>query len=105
VPTKDEWSTLVEYLGGATVAGAKMKSPNLWIRGSAGTDNSSGFTALPSAYCTNIYYQLGFVHVVWSNTVYDTNSAWSVQLEANVSSVAFYHDSKKYGFSIRCVKD
>jgi len=107
VPTKDEWSTLIEYLGGASVAGAKMKSPNLWINGSTGMDNSSGFTALPGGYR---YFEGTFLQVknyqeIWSNTLYDASNAWRLVLSATNTSVALSDNNKRIGISIRCVKD
>jgi uncharacterized protein (TIGR02145 family) len=42
IPEEDDWYTLIEYLGGEEIAGAKMKSKERFN----GT-NSSGFSALP----------------------------------------------------------
>ncbi len=51
VPIDAEWTTLTDNLGGLSVAGGKMKSTGTtyWFFQSAGTDNSSGFTALPGS--------------------------------------------------------
>ena len=55
VPTNDEWSALTEALGGAPVAGEKMKTTFGWDFGvvtqeaGSGT-NSSGFSGLPGGY-------------------------------------------------------
>ena len=43
VPSDEEWTILMDYLGGALIAGLKMKDVLNWD----GT-NESGFTALPS---------------------------------------------------------
>jgi uncharacterized protein (TIGR02145 family) len=49
VPSDAEWTTLYGYLGGAGVAGGKLKETGTthWISPNTGATNSSGFTALP----------------------------------------------------------
>jgi len=52
VPNDAEWTTLTDYLGGASVAGGKMKESFTAHWGTPNTNavNSSGFTALPCGY-------------------------------------------------------
>ena len=52
VPSNKEWGLLTTYLGGAEVAGYKLKEAgtNHWQSPNAGADNASGFTALPGGY-------------------------------------------------------
>ncbi|MFC1725366.1 FISUMP domain-containing protein [candidate division KSB1 bacterium] len=49
IPTKEEWNTLFEFLGGIEIAGKKMKEEGTkrWTNNKE-SDNSSGFTALPT---------------------------------------------------------
>ncbi|MBA7544886.1 hypothetical protein ES705_37247 [subsurface metagenome] len=49
VPTDAEWTTLTDYLGGASVAGGKLKETGTahWSYPNTGATNESGFTALP----------------------------------------------------------
>lgn len=50
-PSKAIFTELVDYLGGEYVAGGKMLDPStLWHAAYAGSNNSSGFTALPVNY-------------------------------------------------------
>src|SRR4030065_901517 len=55
VPTREEWTTLINYLGGEEKAGGRMKEAGLthWNSPNAGATNASGFTALASGgrYC------------------------------------------------------
>lgn len=48
IPTKEDWQTLTDYLGGEFCAG-KLKEAGIvhWIYGNTGATNESGFTALP----------------------------------------------------------
>lgn len=50
VPTNQEWTTLIDYLGGSSVAGNKLKEAGTahWYLPNPGATNESGFTALPS---------------------------------------------------------
>lgn len=48
IPTKEEWLTLIDYLGGSFIAGGKLKSLEYWEPPNTGATNESGFTALPA---------------------------------------------------------
>lgn len=84
-----------------------MKSPNLWLSGSLPTDNSSGFTALPSGYRLSdaSFFEKGIGCDWWSGTTYNSNSAWERSLNYNNSNVLRFTTDKQYAISIRCVKD
>jgi uncharacterized protein (TIGR02145 family) len=49
VPSNKEWTILATYIGGAEIAGFKLKESGAthWQSPGAGADNASGFTALP----------------------------------------------------------
>ncbi|MEE8058173.1 MAG: FISUMP domain-containing protein [Pseudomonadales bacterium] len=46
LPTKSDWYTLRDYVGGVSVAGLYLKSPSGWKNGGNGIDDDN-FTALP----------------------------------------------------------
>jgi len=115
VPSDDEWQVLVDYLGGDTVAGGKMKSTGtiegsdgLWRGSNEGTINKSGFSALPGGYRYNhgVYDGLGTNSYFWSSTESNGGNAWHRYLYFGNSNV-YCDDSgwKQAGYSIRCVKD
>ncbi len=54
LPSDEEWTTLIDYLGGEDVAGGKMKAvgtieagTGLWYDPNDGATNESGFSGLP----------------------------------------------------------
>ena len=48
VPTKEDWETLIDFVGGKSVMGMKLKSSSGWKKGN-GTDDF-GFSALPGGF-------------------------------------------------------
>ena len=91
---------LVAYLGGASVAGEKMKT-NTWDG-----NNNSGFTALPAGlwhYVNGDFYNLGAVASFWSSSD-DGSGAWGRHLSSDSSEVFRAGDYRVYGFSVRCLR-
>jgi uncharacterized protein (TIGR02145 family) len=113
IPTNDEWNILYDYLGSDNDhAGDKLKeagtshweqSPNY-----RGGNNSSGFTALPGGIrsTAGTFYRLGQTAYWWTSTENDVNSARSKFMVNSTSSLyGTINDSKKMGYSVRCIKD
>jgi uncharacterized protein (TIGR02145 family) len=102
VPTDIEWTTLVDYLGGESIAGGKMR-----LKGT----NESGFTALEGGYRTNdgVFTNLTRDAFFWSATANGDNNALTRVLYdisyGNGITRTDYRTLKSYGFSVRCLKD
>ena len=112
VPTDGEWTALETQLGGGSVAGGKMKSTGsaYWLSQSAGTDNSSGFSGLPSGYrdncgCSSSFDYVRFYAQFWSSAEYDGSNAWYRDLVYNSDMFRDGWTNKEYGYSVRCLKD
>jgi uncharacterized protein (TIGR02145 family) len=110
VPTGAEWSVLTDYLGGAGLAGGKMKEVGITSWDSPNTDatNTSLFTGLPGGIRTNnsYYYYIGYDVYFWSSTVdYLDSLAWCRNLYFIKGRATSYVSEKKSGFSVRCLKD
>jgi uncharacterized protein (TIGR02145 family) len=109
VPSDVEWTILKNHLG--TNSGGKMKSTSpLWFSASSGTDNSSGFSALPGGIRFNdgLFDNISYQAVFWSATEKDDNvdNAWSYDLEDWSDDLnPSYGKLKSYGASLRCIKN
>jgi uncharacterized protein (TIGR02145 family) len=109
VPTYVEWLTLTGYLGGNEVAGGKMKTSGLqyWNSPNVDANNESGFSGLPGGYRTNggVFNDVGNTGDWWSSSQSGTSGAWNCYLNCvggNATQVQF---NKRFGFSVRCLKD
>lgn len=69
--------------------------------------NESGFTALPGGIRPPSFYDhfIGEMGNFWSTTEYDVLSAKSLDLGFCFGELGQSTTSKKYGLSIRCLKD
>lgn len=109
VPSDAEWDLLVDFLGGESTAGGKMKQPgtSLWDSPNTGARNSSGYSALPSGTrsSSGIFDYLGRHGIFWSSTESFGNTAWDRRLKYHSSEMERAVSLKGNGFSVRCVKD
>ena len=107
VPSDEEWTELVNYLGGEEVAGAKMKSSPSDTPAWDGT-NSSGFSALPGGYRNDYdgyFYYAGYDGNWWSSSVDGTDCAWFRYLLSYLDDVFRNDGYQRSGFSVRCLKN
>lgn len=109
VPSDAEWTTLTNYLGGEYVAGGKMKETGTthWEVPNTDATNSSGFTGLPGGYRypESAFSGIGRYGYWWSATENSPDIAWYRYLSYNDGSIYRGHNSKDFGFSVRCIKD
>ncbi|MBI2056917.1 fibrobacter succinogenes major paralogous domain-containing protein [Candidatus Pacearchaeota archaeon] len=108
VPSDAEWSNLVNYLGGDSVAGGKMKETgtSYWTTPNTGATNISGFTALPGGYRSAGWFGgiNGYGHW-WSATENSGLYARMHTLRYYSTQVYNSNEEKTDGRSCRCVKD
>lgn len=104
LPTKGEWETLVGGLEPRTAY--KIKTISGWLNSGNG-DNSSGFSALPAGSLTkdSRFSHLGSSTAFYSSTEMTTTIAWGVFLYSESETVWDYSDSKKAGYSVRCIRN
>jgi len=110
-PSDSEWNVLENFLGGAAVAGGKMKEAGTthWIAPNTGADNSSGFGAIPGGDrrgATNALFEVqGALARHWTSTEVDGLNAYGRDIENISTYLSSNQFGKTYGFSVRCIKD
>jgi uncharacterized protein (TIGR02145 family) len=111
IPTDAEWTTIVTCLGGASVAGGKMKETGTthWSAPNTGATNSSGFTGLPGGHrdWSGSFdgVDVGFNVFWWSSTENDPTQAWFRYLYYGGGNIFRLNGLKQFGFSVRCLRD
>ena len=84
VPSNAEFKTLVEFLGGQSVAGGKLKEAGFthWPLPNKDASNTSGFTGLPGGdrAKSGSFYALGEYGYLWTSTESVKNSAFNRHL-------------------------
>lgn len=105
VPTDAEFTTLANALGGASVAGGKMKSTRTsapYFSSNVGADNSSGFTAFGSGIRT----ESGTFPYLNLRVYYYTSIGNQVNLRNTLISISIGGIiNSKNGLSIRLISD
>ena len=113
VPTDAEWTCLETYLvsnlgSSAGVGSALKKNTGPEWQSFNASDNSSGFTALPSGWRDNdgIFRDLTAFSLFWTATEGNSNTAWSRDLVFFINDVNRTNGYlKSNGAAIRCVRD
>lgn len=114
IPKDGDWLVLDNFLGGAAVAGGKMKSTGtieqgtgLWYAPNTAATNESGFSGLPGgffAFNNCSYLELGNTGYFWSSSQYTTTGAFWHGLYSNSAGVDRQAGNGTNGFSVRCIK-
>ena len=109
LPTDKEWDTLVDYVGGYSTAGTKLKSSTGWKSFKdvpVGTDEY-GFSALSGGIgisdCN--FHHTGNNGGWWSATENCADSAWYRCMHYNFENVCIDYGIKANLYSVRCVQD
>jgi uncharacterized protein (TIGR02145 family) len=109
VPTDNDWTILINYLGGDSIAGGKMKEIGTthWKSPNTGATNESGFTGLPGLYRngTDGLFIGNSVGTWWSSTEDDANHARNRYIWYPNAIAYMSYDVKQNGLSIRCISD
>lgn len=108
VPTSADWVALSDYLGGATVAGGKMKSTgtSFWLSPNIG-DNSSGFSAYPSLSRGGdgvFDTQNGRTAMWWASDFVGTGISWVYYINNDNTALTLNTYPSAAGVAIRCIK-
>ena len=110
VPKDVEWTVLIDYLGGKSEAGGKMKEVGTtsWNKTNTNATNTSLFSALPGGVRNEgvgDYSYIGYYGYWWSSTEGDINYAWSRGLSDDDGNAVRLKFNKVFGLSVRCLRD
>lgn len=109
LPSDAEWTELVDYIGGISIAGGKLKEMGAmhWLSPNTGATNETGFSALPGGARGSVgtFSNIGYNCSWWSATEGYTEYAWFRNLGFDTSYVGREWGDMKLGISVRCVKD
>jgi len=108
VPTDGEWTTLINYLGGTSIAGGKLKARGSYYwEDSSGATNDFGFNALPGGYrqSNGVYFNCFKYGSWWSSSEYNSNDGISRFIDSVTNQIYWSNDDKNLGLSVRCIKN
>ncbi len=109
MPSNVEWTELTDFLGGANVAGGKLKESGTdhWNSPNNGATNEVGFTALPGGYrfVDGTFKFIGSEGYWWTSTQVNSSSAFNRLIQYDNSTAWNIAFGKEIGFSVRCVRD
>jgi uncharacterized protein (TIGR02145 family) len=109
VASYDEWTLMINYLGGADKVAGKLKEAGTahWKGPNTESTNSSGFTALPNTYREpdgpDVIFDFCYF---WTSTATSDGYAWSWVIAGNsIVTYPFNATFKNTGITVRCIKD
>ncbi len=114
VPSDEDWTALTDYVGGVSVAGGKLKSTRTepyahprWDNPNTGATDEYNFSALPGGdrNYSGWFNGIGNHGLWWSSTEGNETSAWATEMLTPSTYAGSCNHNKKYGLSIRCVRD
>ncbi|MGD0340092.1 MAG: FISUMP domain-containing protein [Bacteroidales bacterium] len=108
VPTDAEWNVLETYLGGMSIAGAKLKETGTanWAVPNTGATNEIGFTALPAGirYLNGPFSNLINSGYWWCSTDEGDVTGLCRLMSYCENSVEWVGWNKRVGLSVRCLQ-
>jgi uncharacterized protein (TIGR02145 family) len=120
VPSEDEWQELERQLGMSQaqvdsmgwrggVEGGKLKEAGAshWTAPNEGATDEVGFCAMPGGmrHMAGYFQALGTDVYFWTATAPNVDRAWLRSVSRGSTRIYRTNDDKRYGLSIRCVKD
>ena len=115
VPSTTDFTTLITYLGGETVAGGKLKKTGTveglngcWYAPNTNAANLYNFDSMPSGYrraTTGVFDYLGYQASYWTSTINFEPNAFFVSTRQIHGNMLTTSTDYKFGFSIRLVRN
>lgn len=110
VPTDEEWLTLINFLGGESVAGGKLKESGTshWTEPNTGATNESYFSGLGGGVRSPIDGTVNFMNIYgiwWTSNSISSTHAYCRSLYHKGEDASLAHNANITGYSIRCIKN
>jgi uncharacterized protein (TIGR02145 family) len=109
VPTDTDFGILIDFLGGSSVAGSKLKEVGTshWTAPNSDATNESGFTAIPTGgrnQLGDFFPSFGYNASFWSEQAEDVAKSWFLTLSYNSPGTILSTRQKMIGHAVRCIK-
>jgi uncharacterized protein (TIGR02145 family) len=112
VASFNEWTTLIDYVGGTDVAGGKLKEVGTshWNSPNEGATDEYGFKARAGGYrypvgITNNYWIIGRSCYIWTSTEETVYNSYAWEMTYDDTDIYENEENKNAGLSVRCIKD
>lgn len=108
IPTKSEMETLVAYIGGATIAGGKLKETGTtyWDSPNTGAANDVGYNGRGAGYrISGIFSSIRRNLYCMTTTIYPPVNNYFLSCIYNVENTVLSFVTRDTGLSIRPIKD
>jgi len=112
LPSNDEWTQLINFLGGDSIAGGSLKEEGTthWKSPNTGATNASGFAILPGGWRgqEGSYRDLTYRTGIWTSTEgLSPGRPWHAVLDYNAPAIHRGYSSiyKTNALSVRCIQD
>ncbi len=118
VPSNDEWTELVNFVGGNSVAGSKLKEVGTthWQDTNEGATNEYGFTAMPGGFRSNGLGDAGFFSIGYSGWYWTSTEIPGFEHEGHYAAYNWQMENYRphclesnlwqiEGLSVRCLKN
>ena len=108
LPTKTEFETLLEMVGGQSTAGKMLKATISWDNNEENNGNgldAYSFSIIPAGLKGDGYAFKGSYANFWSSTEQSSEHAYYIDLWNYNDSISTEYFKKVFGRSVRCIKD
>jgi len=109
IPSDEEWSIMIDYLGGSEIAGGKLKETGTeyWLTPNTGATNETGFTARPAGNrsLSGDYEKGRMTTSFWSTTLNDDQYPLKRRIEYPSANIFDEDATHTNGWSVRCIQD
>ena len=106
IPSDEDWTTLIDALGGSLVAGSVLKSSEEWFNNGVGLALND-FEAFPGGQRMNAgnFQGAGTDAFFWTSTALNSVQVWFRSMSWNSAEVVRNPSETNVGMSIRCIKN